>query len=84
MEEAHYDLHEAEFKAGKFSVSDRRVLLAGWVLEAYNILHEKYGHLIIKAFEQVGLSLNPDGSEDWKLKIRDLPSMSTPSLDLLS
>ena len=64
MEEAHYDLYEAEFKAGKFSISDRRVLLAGWVLEAYNIIHEKYGHLIIKAFEQVGLSLNPDGSED--------------------
>jgi hypothetical protein len=28
MEEAYYDLHKAEFKAGKFSVSDRQVLLA--------------------------------------------------------
>jgi hypothetical protein len=74
MEEAHYDLYEAEYKAGKLTVSDRRVLLAMWVLKAYNILHEEYGHLIRKAFEQVGLSLNPDGSEDWKLKIRDLPS----------
>ena len=28
IEEAYYDLHKAKFKAGKFSVSDRRVLLA--------------------------------------------------------
>lgn len=75
QEEIHYDQYEAEWKASKFTVSDRRVLLAQWTLEAYNQLHEKYGYLIVKAFEQVGLSLNPDGSEDWKLKIRDLPDI---------
>jgi hypothetical protein len=64
MEEAYYDLHEAEFKASKFSVRDQQVLLVEWVLEAYNILHKKYGHLIVKAFKQVGLSLNLDSSED--------------------
>jgi hypothetical protein len=74
-EEIHYDLHEDEWRAGKYSVGERRVLLVQWTLEAYNELHEKYGHLIVKAFEQVGLSLNPDGSEDWKLKIRDLPGL---------
>ena len=84
IEEAHYNLYEAEYKAGKFTVSDRRVLLAIWVLKAYNILYKEYSHLIRKAFEQVGLSLNPDGSEDWKLKIRDLPSKYTLSIDLLS
>lgn len=76
QEEIHYDNHEAEWRAGKYTVSDRRVLLANWVLHAYNELHEKHGDKIIKAFEQVGLSLNPDGSEDEKLKIRDLPSKS--------
>jgi hypothetical protein len=80
QEEAYYDEHEAEFQAGKFSASDRRVLLATWVLTAYNILHERYSHLIIKAFEQVRLSLNPDSSEDWKLKIRDLPGIFTLQL----
>jgi hypothetical protein len=74
-EEIHYDLHEDEWRAGKYSVGDRRVLLVQWTFEAYNELHEKYGHLIVKAFEQVGLSLNPDGSEDWKLKIRDLSGL---------
>jgi hypothetical protein len=28
MEKAHYNLHKAEFKAGKFTVSDRQVLLS--------------------------------------------------------
>lgn len=74
-EEIHYDQHEDEWRRGKFSVSDRRVLLAHWVLEAYNELHEKYSHLIVKGFEQVGLSLNPNGRDDWKLKIRDLPDI---------
>jgi hypothetical protein len=31
-EEAYYDLHESNWKAGKFSVSDRQVLLAHWTL----------------------------------------------------
>jgi hypothetical protein len=84
LEEIHYDLYEDQWKSGRFSVSDRRVLLTEWVLEAYNTLHERYGHLIVKAFEQVGLSLNPDGSKDWKLKIRDLPSTYALSFDLLS
>jgi hypothetical protein len=75
-EEIHYDQHEDEWRRGKFSVSDRRVLLAHWVLEAYNELHEKYSHLIVKGFEQVGLSLNPNGRDDWKLKIRDLPGIA--------
>ena len=75
-EEAFYDDHEDEFKAGKFSMSDRRVLLGLWVSKVFKTLHNEFGHLIVKAFEQVGLSLNPDGSEDWKLKIRDLPGLS--------
>jgi hypothetical protein len=75
-EEAHYDLHEAEWKAGKFTVSDRRILLTHWVLQAWNTLHELHRETIITAFQHVGLSLNPDGSEDWKLKIRDLPGLN--------
>jgi hypothetical protein len=82
LEEIHYDKHEAEWRDGKYTVGDRRVLLAEWTLQAYNRLHSEFGHLIIKAFEQVGLSLNPDGSEDWKLKIRDLPGTNLYTIPL--
>jgi len=71
-EEAHYDLYEDKWKAGKFSVQDRRILLVEWVAKAWKDLHDNHQDVIRKTFEQVGLSLNPDGSEDWKLKIRDL------------
>ena len=63
-EKAHYDLHKIEYKTGKFTVSDRRVLLAEWTLNAYNKLHEKYQDLIVKGFKQVSMLLNPNGSED--------------------
>ena len=43
-----------------------------WVREAWTRLHEEYKDIIIKTFRQVGLTLNPDGSEDIKLKIKDL------------
>ena len=52
LEEVHYDLHEDEWEARKFSVSDWRVLLAHWNLEAYNSLHELYRDLIVKSFQQ--------------------------------
>ena len=31
--------------------------------------------MIIKTFRSVGLSLNPDGSEDTKLKVKGLPNI---------
>ena len=77
-EELYYDLNKAQQKAGKYSVSDRRVLLVQWTLEAYQELHKKYQPQIVKAFQQVRLSLNPDGSEDQKLKIRDLKGLLIP------
>jgi hypothetical protein len=75
QEEAYYDLHEAEWEAGKFTVSDRRILLTHWVAKAWKDLHEYHKDTIISKFKRVGLALNPDGSKDWKLKIRDLPGL---------
>jgi hypothetical protein len=63
-EKAHYDSHEIEYKTGKFTISDRRVLFIEWTFNAYTKLHEEHRDLIIKGFEQVGMSLNPNGSKD--------------------
>jgi hypothetical protein len=54
MEEIHYGQHEEKWRSGKFSVSDRRVLLAEWTLNAYNIFHEKYSDNIVKALSRLG------------------------------
>src|SRR4030081_131324 len=40
--------------------------------QAWKELHEKYKSTIVETFQRVGLSLNPDGSEDHKIKIKDL------------
>ena len=72
----HIDNHIEEWKAGKYTVGDRRVLMTHWVGQAWEKLHIEHKDTIIKTFRQVGLSLNPDGSEDSELKIRDLPGIT--------
>jgi hypothetical protein len=72
----HYDQHMDEWEAEKFNVGERRVLLTYWVAKAWKRLHSEYKETIIKTFQHVGLSLNPDGSQDEKLKIRDLPDIT--------
>ena len=69
------DEHFEEWKAGKFNVGDRRVLLTKWVGEAWKKLHEFHKDAIIETFQNVGLSLPTDGSKDNLLKIRDLPDI---------
>jgi hypothetical protein len=71
----HFDQHIDEWQAGKFSVGDWRVLLTYWVAKAWKRLHLEYKDTIINTFRNVGLSLNPDGSEDQELTIKDLPNI---------
>jgi hypothetical protein len=50
--------------------------LTKWVGEAWELVHKHYKSAIIKTFQNVGLSLNPDGSQDHLLSIRDLPNIT--------
>jgi hypothetical protein len=63
----HANKYHDRYKARDFIVADRRVLLTHWVAEAWIGLYKKYQAVIIKTFRSVGLSLNPDGSEDAEL-----------------
>src|SRR5437764_15455539 len=47
-----------------------------WVARAWKRVHEKHQDLIVKTFRYVGLSLNPDSSEDSDLKIKGLPDIA--------
>jgi hypothetical protein len=73
--EDHYNQHTTSYEEGKFTVGERRVLLTKWVAVAWKRLHEEKKDVIIKTFRQVGLSLNPDGSEDHELKIKGLDNL---------
>lgn len=68
----HADKYHERYVAGGFTVGERRVLLTQWVGAAWVELHIKYKNTIIDTFRRVGLSLNPDGSEDQEIKINGL------------
>lgn len=67
----HYERNEEAWESGRYkSVSERRILLTHWVAEAWEKLHQDYKMTIVKSFRSVGLSLNPDGSEDEEICIK--------------
>ena len=60
---------------GKYSVSQRRVLLTKWVGQAWEDMHTEDSDMIRQAFQQVGLGLPIDGSRDHEIKIKDFPDV---------
>jgi hypothetical protein len=44
-------------------------------VQAWKELHEKYKNTIVETFQHVGLSLNPNSSEDHKIKIKGLDNI---------
>jgi hypothetical protein len=71
----HANKHYKRYEKGDFTVADQRVLLTQWVAVAWKELHEKYKDTIIQTFQQVGLTLNPNSSEDHELKIKGLENI---------
>ncbi|KAK7219082.1 hypothetical protein V2G26_007085 [Clonostachys chloroleuca] len=57
----------------KWSVQDKRVMTTHTVAAACKRLSEQ-PDLVINAFYQCGISIKPDGSEDHKIRIKDVPS----------
>lgn len=57
----------------KWSVPDKRVMTTHTVAAACKRLSEQ-PDLVINAFYQCGISIKPDGSEDHKIRIKDVPS----------
>ena len=58
-----------------FTVSDRRILMTWIVGEAWDWFHREKSKLIVKAFQQVGITLPIDGSQDSELRIKGLKGL---------
>ena len=71
----YYDAYEEQWIKNKYSVSDRQVMLVSWVAQAWDDLHKYDSKSIRQAFRDVGLALPIDGSQDNKIKIKDLPDI---------
>jgi hypothetical protein len=72
----HYDRNIEEWQQEKYNIGERRILLTHWVAKAWKRLHLEYKDTIVQTFRNVGLALNPDGSEDIELKIKGIPDIS--------
>jgi hypothetical protein len=57
LADQYIDEHEREWVEGKYSVSQRRVLLTKWVGQAWEDMHAEDSDMIRQAFVQVGLGL---------------------------
>jgi hypothetical protein len=75
LADQYIDQNEREWVEGKYSVSQRRVLLTKWVGQAWEDMHAEDGDMIRQAFVQVGLGLPIDGSRDHEIKIKDFPNV---------
>jgi len=62
----------------KWTLSQRRILTTRAVALAWDELNSK---LIIQSFQECGIGLRPDGSEDHLVKIKDLPQVSWDGWD---
>lgn len=68
---------KSQFPAkGNVKVRERRILITKCVGDAWDKLHQEHSDLIQKSFRDTGISLQPDGSEDHLINIRDLPSLA--------
>jgi hypothetical protein len=74
-EEDHIDNNFEDWKAGRYNVSERRVLMTQWVGRAWEALHKHHKDAIIRTFRQTAIALPPDGSCDTEIKIRGLPGL---------
>ena len=72
----HYNQHIDDQKQEKFNIGERWILLTYWVAKAWKRLHLEYKDTIIQTFWNVGMTLNPDGSQDEELKVKGIPDIS--------
>jgi len=75
LAEIHYNAYKEQWIENKYSVSDRRVMLASWVAQAWDDLHCYNSESIKQAFRDMGLALPTNRSQDDEIKIKDLPGI---------
>lgn len=64
------DRNHQRIATGSITTSEKRVELTRWVGAAWERFHEKYKTTIKTTFRRLGISLNPDGTEDHEISIK--------------
>ena len=75
LAEQYINKNERDLVEGKYSVSQRRVLLTKWVGQAWEDIYAQDSDMIRQAFVQVRLGLPINGSRDHEIKIKNFPDV---------
>lgn len=75
LSEIHYDNNMDKWQHGKYSISERRIMITYWVAQVWRELHAEQSDIIIKTFRKLGLSLAVNGSENKELRVKDIPNI---------
>ena len=70
------------YVSGKFSASERHIMLTKWIGEAWEILSQNK-EMAICSFKKCGISTAADGSEDFEINIEGLDNYVAPIFDSL-
>jgi hypothetical protein len=57
-------------------IRERRILMTHCVADAWDKLHREHSSLVQRSFQQDGIALDPEGSEDHLLSVKDLPNLA--------
>jgi hypothetical protein len=74
-QDSHYNQHIEDWQREKYNIGERRILLTHWVAKAWKRLHLEYKDTIVQTFRDLGMALDPNGSEDIELKIKGIPNI---------
>ena len=69
LADQYIDENERDWVEGKYSVSQRRVLLTKWVGQAWDDMFAENSDMIRQAFKQVGLGLPDDGHRETGIEV---------------
>ena len=71
----HYDQHIEDQQKEKYNIRERRILLTYWVVTAQKRLHLEHQDTIAQNFQDLGMTLNTNGSNDAELKVKGIPNI---------
>src|SRR4051812_12348080 len=80
LSQEHYQRNIKQWTEQKFTASERRILMTKWVAQAWKDICKDHMETIIRSFRECGITVAPDGSEDYDINIRGLDSYTVPSL----
>ena len=74
-QDSHYNQHIEDQQKEKYNIGERQILLTHQVVKAWKRLHLEHKDTIVQTFQDLGITLNPNGSNDVELNVKGIPNI---------